>query len=179
MFRRGNNYFKLQSMNTQSSDSSYLSYHCWLFTTCLSGWRTWAALDTFSQWNDKEYYHSMVSISTSVGESKGKLFYFTLKDNYLRNVHTRRGLVICTAWRCGTVLCLRTAAGGAVRHVPLWASTGICPSLSRTSGCIWCDRKPFEGETETPCPRTPAKRADSLSAPPCFLLLWSSPYHDY
>lgn len=52
---------------------------------------------TFSQWNDKEYYRSILSISRSVGESKGELLYFTLQDNYQKNVHTREGLVVCTA----------------------------------------------------------------------------------
>lgn len=111
----------------------------------------------------------MLRISRSVGESKEKLFYFTLKDNYQRNVHTRGSLVICTARRCRTLSCVQTAVGGAGRQVTLWPSTGFCPSLSRNVWVYMMWQRPIWGRNTKRCiPGLAAKPADSLSGPPHF-----------
>lgn len=78
----------------------------------------------------------------------------------------RTGCLHCMkVWN--SVLCLQTAAGGAGRQAALWASTEICPNLSRKVGVYLMWQRPIWGRNTKRCvPGLPVKPAVSLSAPP-------------
>lgn len=68
-----------------------------------------------------------------------------------------------------SVLCLQTAAGDAGRQVPLWASLGICPSLSRNVWVYLMWQRAIWGRNMKRCdPGLQTKPADSLSTSPHF-----------